>query len=278
MRLGSAGRIQGLLPGARQRHLPSLLVERMLRGARRMHHQATGVLNLLARRIGVEVHDVVRVHEAHEERPGFALIGQRATLLAQPGHRACTNHRVVGIAALGMCQHIARPDVIREPVGIHFAGEEPVQLFAVECAVQMPLALVRGVVPGLPEHVSNRGYIRRERLHVGHVRVLEHAVVAGLKPGQHHRARAGTHHRRAVVIAEGGAFPAQPLLARQSIARREAIDVALLIAEDEHDVGRLRRGAARACAGGVCAQRCCGSCASGGEQATAYRIRRRSVW
>ena len=116
----------GLVQGRGQRCVPAGAEGLMFRRPRRMHHQASGVLYALARRVGVEVHDVVRVHEADAERPGLALVGQHPAVAAQPRHGTATDHVVEGVAALRVGQHVAGPDEIREPIGLHLRREQPV--------------------------------------------------------------------------------------------------------------------------------------------------------
>ena len=83
----------------RRQGVPLLLVDGLFRGSRGHHQQLAGVLDVLAGFVGVEVHDVVRVDQADEQRPWFALVGHRPAGVAQPGLRGAADHRVSGIAA-----------------------------------------------------------------------------------------------------------------------------------------------------------------------------------
>lgn len=59
-----------------------------------MHKQIAGVLNVLPRRVRVEIHNVMRIDEADEKAPGLAFIAEWASLAAQPRDRAACDQVV----------------------------------------------------------------------------------------------------------------------------------------------------------------------------------------
>lgn len=215
----------------------------MRRRLRGLHHQAPGVLHPLAGKIRIEVHDVVRVDQAHEQRPWLAVFGERPPLVAQPGDGAARNQVVEPVAAQPVCQHVARPGEIREAVLLHLAREEPVPVVVVERTVQVPLAFVRGVVTRLAQHVANRRHLGRQGLHPRRVGVFEHAVVGGLQAREQHRAGRSAHHRGAIVVLESHAIACEALVPRQAVAGRQAREEAFLVGENEDDVVLVCRAA-----------------------------------
>ena len=265
MRSGSPRLVHGLFEVRRKWYIPGFFVQRVLRCAGGLHQQTTGVLDSLPWRVRVEVHDVVRVDQADEQSPRLVLVGQRAALVPQPGHGAPADHVVVGVAAEGVCQHITWPDVVREAVGLHLPGEQVVRLRSLECAVQVPFALVRGVVAGLAQHVAHGGDLGFHRSDIRHVDVLEHPVVGRLQSGEDDRPGTGAHDSRAVVVGERDAVAGQPLSPGQGHPGGPFAEVALLIGENEQDVvfrgrrqpslGCGRFGRRLRCAGGGCCGR-----------------------
>src|SRR5215471_4239622 len=109
----------------------------------------------------------------------------------------------------------------------------------------MPLALVRRVITRLAEHVPDGRHICGQTLHPRHIRIVEHAVVRCLQAGEEHGPRRGAHDCAGVVVLEGNAGALQALVTRQRETLRPFGKIALLVAEDEHNVETLLRSTSR---------------------------------
>lgn len=154
----------------------------------------------------------------------------------QPVDRAARSDLVETVPAERMANEVARREIIREAVFLHFRRHELRDRGGFELARQMPLALVSGVVAGLPQHMAERRNLEREILHPRHIEIFEHAVVGCLQSSQHHRARRRAHRRRTLVICKSDASSLKPLMPGEHDALRPLCLVALLVGEDEEDV------------------------------------------
>src|SRR5262249_26493643 len=108
------GGIQGLAKRGGYWLVPRSLVELVIRRGRRVFQQLPRILDFLPGAVSVEVHDVVRVHEADEEAPRLALVRERPAHSAKPGDRAAGDQVIELVAAERVADEIAGPDVIRE--------------------------------------------------------------------------------------------------------------------------------------------------------------------
>jgi hypothetical protein len=129
----------------------------VFRRQRRALEELARVLHRLARFVGVEVHDVVGVHEAHEEAPGRTRVREGPPLAPQPGDRTARDQVVELVPAEVVADEVAGGGIIGKPVFLHLLREQPGRVVRIEILVQMPLALVRPVVADLAEHVTDRG-------------------------------------------------------------------------------------------------------------------------
>ena len=80
--------IHGLAQGRGHGLVPCRAIESVFGCRRGLLEEFSGVLDRLPGRIGIEIHDVVRVYEADEQAPRLARVGQRAADPPQPGHGA----------------------------------------------------------------------------------------------------------------------------------------------------------------------------------------------
>ena len=184
-------------------------------------------------------------HQRHEQCPRPLLVGEGTAPVAQPRERGSADDVVELVATQRLSHHVARPHVVREPVVVHFRGEQALGALDVERGVEMPLALVGGVVAAHPERVADGRDVVAHRRHVAHVGVVEHLGVRSLQSGDHHRSRTRAHRCRGVVLLEADALGLQSFSSRQVHALWPRVEVPLLIGEDEDDVGlshRLPRG------------------------------------
>jgi hypothetical protein len=128
----------------------------------------------------------VRVHEVHGEEPRLALRREIATLAAQPARRHRRDHAVVQIAAARVRDDVADPVVIGEAVLLHLLREDLRRraelVDRLELFREMPLALVRGVVARVAQHVADRADVGRQARDPGEVRVVEHLGVLDVLP------------------------------------------------------------------------------------------------
>ena len=230
-------RVERLAKGRGHRHVPAVPVERVFGRAGGMQAQPAAVLHALARRIGVEVHDVVRIDEAHRHAPRLALVRQRPARGAQPVDGAAGGEMVEAVAPQRMADQVAGREIVGEAVSLHLRRHERADLARVGRLAEMPLALVGRVVAGLAQHVPQRRMRERQVAHPRHVEIFEHAVVGSLQPRHHHRARRGAHRRRTLVVREGDPPALQMVVPRQRQALRPLRVIALLIGEDEENVG-----------------------------------------
>ena len=230
-------RIEWLAQGRGDRHVPAVPVQGMLGRARGMHAQLAAVLHAFAGRVGVEVHDIVRIDEAHRHAPRLALVRQRPPRGAQPVDGAAGGEMVEAVAAQRMADQVARREVVGKAVSLHLGRHERADLARVGRLAEMPLALVGGVIPGLAQHMPEGRRRKRQIVHPRHVEILEHAIVGSLQPRHHHRARRSAHRRRTLVIREGDAPALQPVMPRQRQALGPLGVITLLIREDDEDVG-----------------------------------------
>ncbi len=294
MRRDAVGRVERLLPGLLQRDVvPFLPVEGIVGwigdgelGLDRLHRR-------LAAPVGVHPHHVMRIHEIDREIPGLFAVGHRPALGLQPLDRLRRRDLVVLVAALGALDEVADAGVIVEAVvAIHHGLEQRLDVAGVVLhrhrAVQVPLALVGGVVAHPAQDLADGRQLGIQALHVGHAGIVEDAVMRRVQAGIDHRARGRAHVRRDLVVLEEGARAAQPLVARQW-DRPARAHVVFLVGQDEEDVvaavvrarrlgrgkGRLRAaGDTGRCLGlglGLCVGRCSGSVegARGGKGGTA---------
>src|SRR5262249_45347577 len=84
VRLGAARRVEGLFEAFRHRHVPVDLVELIVWRDGGVAELDTGILPPLPGRVGVEIHDVVRVDQADKERPWLSFGTHRLGLAAKP--------------------------------------------------------------------------------------------------------------------------------------------------------------------------------------------------
>jgi hypothetical protein len=99
--------------------------------------QPTRILHGLSGDIRIEVHDVVRIHEADGQRPRLAVVIQGTPLGAHPGDGAPRDHVVEVIAPELVAHDVTGRVVVREAVHLHLLVEELIGL-----AVEAALALV----------------------------------------------------------------------------------------------------------------------------------------
>ena len=234
VRPGATWRVERLPQIVGDGNVPGRLIELVLGRPGCLKAQLAGVLELFAGRVGVEVHDVVRVYEAHVHAPRLAVIAQRPALRAQPVDGAASRDVVEAVAAQRVADQVSGREIVGKSVFLHVRGHESVDRIGVEVPAQVPLALVGGVVACLAQHLA--GGRRRQVAHPGHVEILEHAVVHGLQAGHDHRPGRGAHRRRALVVGEGRAGALEALVSGQRQARRPLVVKAFLVCEDEEDV------------------------------------------
>ncbi len=201
-----------------------------------MQAQPAGVLDALARCVRVEVHDVVRIDEAHRHAPRLSLIGQRPSRRAQPVDGAAGGQMVERVAAQSVPDQVSGREVVGEAVLLHLGRHEGADLARVGRLAEMPLALVGGVVAGLAQQMPERGMRERQVPHPRHVEILEHAIVGSLQSRHHHGARRGAHRRRTLVVRERYSAILQALMPGQGQAPGPLRVIAFLVGEDEQDV------------------------------------------
>ena len=149
--------------------------------------------------------------------------------------------------------------------GVVVGGERPARVGVVQVGVrEVPLAVVRGVVAGAPEPVAERRHLAgAEPAHGRVVGVLAEAVGlgdavhVGVLAGEQRRPAGDAGERPGVVPGERDAVIGEPAPARQRplapgpqrgvLVRRSG---ALLVGEDDDDVGRCVAGRHRISRGG----------------------------
>lgn len=141
------------------------------------------------------------------------MIGQWASLAAQPGDRARGYQIVKEISAEGMADEVARRIEIGKSVFLHLLGQQPIRMRPVELSVEMPFALVRRVIAGIAQHMADGRDSCRQILDPWRVTIFKHPVVSGLQSGQQHRPRGCAHHRWTVMVEEADAAALQTLVA-----------------------------------------------------------------
>ncbi len=245
---GASGRVDRLRETGRQLEVPLPGVNLVRRiaddGVQRFFR-----LHRMSRLIRIVKHHVVRVDQVHREEPGFVLLREIGRLAAQPACRGGSDHAVVQVAALGMRDDVADPEVIGKAVGFHLLGEDfrrrGKRVVGLEFPGEVPLALVGGVVPGFAQLVSDRLDVGRHALYPGEVRVVEHPGLLDMATGIDHCARGRAHAGVDAVVLEHHAALRQPLVGRQAVVLGKFIrvEMALLVRHDEHNVvgaaGRL---------------------------------------
>jgi len=248
VRRRAARGVERLRMALRQVECPLLGVQRV-DGVASDVREATGRLHRRPRGVGVVEHHVVRIDQVHREEPRPVRGGELARLAAQPaaGHRG--RDAVVQVAALRVGDDVTDAEVVREAVLLHLGGEDlggTAELVdRLEFLVQVPLALVGGVVAGPAQQVADGRDVVRHALDPGEVRVVEHARLLDVPAAVEHRSRRRADARIDRVVHERRATLREPLVCRQREAGRQlpGAEKTLLVREDEQDVvwaGRRR--------------------------------------
>ncbi len=246
----SPGSVDPLRKASWQLELPLLGIQGMSRVSRDWG-QDVPLLNFFTRTIGVVEHHVVRVDEIHRQKPRLTLGCEISPPTAQPVRRHRGDDAVVQVAALGVPDNIADPEVVRESVSLHLLGED---LFRRRKIVgrlkffgEMPLALVGRVVAGLAQKMADRLDVGRHAVDPGKVGVVEHARVLNVLPGVKNRAGRRADAGIDPVVFECHALSCQALVRRQTKILRQFAwtKVALLIRENEQDIVRSAGGLSR---------------------------------
>jgi hypothetical protein len=210
-------------------------IARYVRDAARGLHSCAG-------RVGVVEHYVVRIDEIHRQEPRFLRGGQFTALAAQPAARHRGGDTVVPVAALRVRNDVADPDVVREPVGLHFLREDlrgAAELIdGLEFLGQVPLALVGRVIARFAQHVADRANVGRHALDPRKVRVVEHPRVLDVLAGVQHRSGRRAHAGIDRVVGKDRAPLHQALMRRQRVPGGQLArpKEALLVRQDEDDV------------------------------------------
>ena len=243
MRRRTTRRIQRLAKARRQVEPPLLRVERIAGlGADVTEHVPR--LRHLAGPVGVEEHDVVRIHEVDGEKPWLPLRRQLLAAAAQPARAHRRRDAVVQVAAAVVGDDVADAEVVAEPVRLHLAREDLCRraelVDGLELLGQVPLALVGGVVAGVAQEVAHGADVRREASDPREVGVVEHLRVLDVAPGVEDRTRRRAHAGVDPVVLERRSRADQPLVRRQPVVRRQLAGAKepLLVGEDEQDVVR----------------------------------------
>ena len=236
----AARRIERLLPGVLHGNtVPFALVERV---GGHTGDLELGVLGLhrLAGQVGVEPHHVVRIDEVDREVPGLLAVGHRPALGFQPLHGLRRGDGIVLVAAQRAFDVIAGAGVVVEAVVlVHHRFEQRLDVVGLVLdghrGIEMPLALVGGVVAELAQDLADGRQPGIQALHVGHAGIVEDAVMRHVQAGIDHRARGRAHVGRDVMVLEEGAGAAQALVAGHREGPRVA-HVLFLVGQDEQDV------------------------------------------
>ena len=250
MRRHAVGRVERLLPRPLQRDLvPLLLVERVVGRIGDFQLGLDRLPRRLAGRVGVHPHDVVRIDQVDREIPGLTLVGHRPALGFQPLDRLRRHDLVVLVAALGAFDEVAGSGVVVETVvAVHHGLEQRLDVVGPVLrrhgAVQVPLALVGGVVAELAQDLADGRQLGIEALHVGQAGIVEDAVLRRVQARIDHRARGRAHVGCDLVVLQIGAGAAQPLVSRQRHGPARP-HILLLVGQDEEDVVAAVAGARR---------------------------------
>ena len=185
------------------------------------------------RRIGVvrrlvdrEPHDVVRIDEHDSEEPRLVAAGCIGT---QPRRRVRRDDRIEVHAGAGPTHEVpvvALP--IREAVRRH-VGRDGLR--------EVPLADVARPVARVAQDRSDRRDRRVEFEVLGPDHVVDHAVLGQILTGDHRCTRRRARRAVRVVVRELQTLGEQALAPRQPNRRWQPVAIALLVGDDEQDVG-----------------------------------------
>ena len=170
-------------------------------------------LGRLSRRIRVEIHNVVWVDEVDSEEERLALRVQRGALIAQPVGGVGRDGGVGRVALLDAAGRVSVGIPVGEAVNFEPVGgvENGVVGVIVDAAAgQMQLALVGCVIAAAAHDIADGGELRAHRVHIAHVRIVEHLCIGDVAASVDDGAGGGGHGRTDVVFFKRGADVFEP--------------------------------------------------------------------